>query len=84
METDEQLFQRFQPRLNEVTEAKAAEFFYSTHGIQSLNGKLSAIDAFTLVLATDSEQYGPYVLNAVSARALCRLLMEHGFGPVKS
>lgn len=81
---EEELFQKFLPKLTEVTEVKAAEFFYRSGGVLSVNGKTSGLDAFTFVLATGAETYGPFVLNSVAARGLCRILISNGFGPVQS
>ena len=79
--SDEELYQRFLPKLTEVTELSSANFYHDTGGVVSANGKRSALDAFTLVLATDEQEFGPFLLNAVAAQGLCRLLVEHGFGP---
>jgi hypothetical protein len=78
---EEGLLEKFRPKLTEMTEVQAAEFFYATGGVLSVNGKRSGLDAFSLVLATSTEKIGPYVLNNPSAKELCRLLIAEGFGP---
>jgi hypothetical protein len=77
-ETD---FKKYRPNLTEVTVVKAAEAYGRGDEILSLNGKPTALDSFILLLATDSETHGPYLLNSVCARELCALLIAGGFGP---
>jgi len=79
-ETD---FETFRPRITEVTVYHAASTFGQGGEILSLDGKRTAIDSFILQLATDNEVIGPYLLNATCARALCRLLIAEGFGPIE-
>jgi hypothetical protein len=79
--TDESDFKKYRPNLTEVTVIKAADAYGRGDEILSLNGKGAAIDAFILLLATDSETHGPYLLNSVCARELCGLLISEGFGP---
>jgi len=79
--TDESDFKKYRPNLTEVTVVKAAEEYGLGNEILSLNGQGTAIDAFILLLATDSETLGPYLMNVVCARALCALLLAEGFGP---
>jgi len=79
--TEESDFKKYQPALTEVTVVKAAETWGLGDEILSLNGKRTAIDAFILLLATDAETHGPYLMNATCARALCALLLAEGFGP---
>jgi hypothetical protein len=74
-------FEKYRPNLTEVTVAKAAEAYGCGDEILSLNGKRTAIDAFILLLATDDETHGPYLINVVCARELCALLLAEGFGP---
>jgi hypothetical protein len=79
--TDEYDFKKYRPNLTEVTVVKAAEAWGLGDEILSLNGKRTAIDAFILVLSTDDRTHGPYLMNAMCARALCALLLAEGFGP---
>ena len=82
--TDDSDFKKYRPNLTEVTIIKAAEVYGRGDEILSLNGKRTAIDAFILLLATDAETYGPYLMNVVCARELCALLLAEGFGPPAS
>jgi hypothetical protein len=79
--TDESDFIKYRPKITEVTGVKAAQAYGQGDEILSLNGKITAIDAFILLLATDAETHGPYLMNAVCARELCALLLTEGFGP---
>jgi hypothetical protein len=79
--TAESDFKKYRPKLTEVTVVKAAEAYGRGDEILSLNGKRTAIDAFILLLATDGETHGPYLMNVVCARELCALLQAEGFGP---
>jgi hypothetical protein len=79
--TEESDFRKYLPKITEVTVTEAAQSWGSGDDILSLNGKGTAIDAFILLLATDSELIGPYLLNATCARMLCALLVAEGFGP---
>ncbi len=78
---DEANFVRYRPSLTEVTVVQAAEAYGRGDEILSLNGKRTALDAFILLLATDAETHGPYLMNAACARELCALLVAEGFGP---
>jgi hypothetical protein len=79
--TEESDFKKYRPKLTEVTVLRAAEAWGRGDEILSLNGEPAALDAFILLLATDSETRGPYLLNSVCARELCALLIAGGFGP---
>jgi hypothetical protein len=79
--TDKSDFMKYRPNLTEVTVTKAAEAYGRGDEILSLNGKRTALDAFILLLANDTETQGPFLLNAVCARELCALLIAAGFGP---
>jgi hypothetical protein len=74
-------FKKYRPDLTEVTVVEAAEAWGRGDEILSLNEKRTAIDAFILLLATDAQTHGPYLMNGVWARELCRLLIAEGFGP---
>jgi len=82
--TEESDFTKYRPVLTEMTVVKAAEAFGRGDEILSLNGKGTAIDAFILMLATDADIHGPYLMNAMCARELCALLLAEGFGPPKA
>ena len=79
--TEESDFYKYRPNLTEVTVIDAAQVYGRGDDILSLNGKRTAIDAFILLLATDAETYGPYLMNATCARELSALLLAEGFGP---
>jgi hypothetical protein len=79
--TEESDFKKYRPNLTEVMTVKAAQAWGQGDEILSLNGKQTAVDAFILLLATDSETHGPYIMKGVCARALCALLLAEGFGP---
>jgi hypothetical protein len=82
--TEESDFQKYRPNLTEVTVVHAAQAWANGDEILSLNGKRTALSAFILLLATDSETHGPFVMQRVCARALCALLIAEGFGPPKA
>jgi hypothetical protein len=79
--TDESDFIKYRPAVTEVTVVHAAQAYGRGDEILSLNGKRTAIDAFMLLLANDSEVHGPYLMNSKCARELCALLLTEGFGP---
>lgn len=79
--TDQSDFINFRPKITEVTIVKAAQSWGQGDDILSLEGKRTALDAFILLMATDSEELGPFLLNAVCARELCARLLSEGFGP---
>jgi hypothetical protein len=78
---DETDFKKYRPNITEVTVVKAAEAYGRGDEILSLNGRRTGINAFILLLATDSETLGPYLLSSICARELCGLLISAGFGP---
>lgn len=78
---EEHLFQKFFPKITEVTSVEAARSWGEGAEIISLDGKRCGVNAFLLQLADDSQTIGPFVLNSVCARALCRRLIDEGFGP---
>jgi hypothetical protein len=80
---EESDFKKYRPIITEVTVAKTAEAFGLGDEIVSLSVRSAGIDALILLLATDSEERGPYLLNAVCARELCASLIAEGFGPKK-
>jgi hypothetical protein len=79
--TGESDFIKYRPQFTEVTVLEAAQAYGRGDEILSLNGKRKAIDAFVLLLSTDTHVHGPYLLNSVCARALCTILLSEGFGP---
>jgi hypothetical protein len=80
---EESDFKKYRPTITEATVVKAAEAFGLGGEIVSLSTRSAGIDAVILLLATDSELHGPYLLNAVCARELCASLLAEGFGPPK-
>jgi hypothetical protein len=79
--TEESDFEKYRPNITEVTVVAAAQAYGLGDDILSLNGRRVALDSFILLLATDAETHGPYLMNAVCARELCALLLAGGFGP---
>ena len=79
--TDDSDFAKYRPKVTEVTVVEAAQAYGRGDEILSLNGKRTAIDAFILLIANDTETFGPYLMNVVCARELCALLIAEGFGP---
>ena len=79
--TDEADFIKYKPNVTEVTVVDAARAYGSGDEILSLSGKRTAIDAFILLLSTDSEVRGPFLLNSVCARELSAILLSEGFEP---
>lgn len=74
-------FEKYRPKITEVTVVQAAEVYGRGDEILSLNGKRTALSAFILLLATDSATHGPFLMKAKCARELCALLVAEGFGP---
>jgi hypothetical protein len=79
--TEESDFKKYRRNLTEVTVVEAAAAWGRGDDIRSLNGKRTALSAFILLLATDADTLGPYLMNGVRARELCALLVAEGFGP---
>jgi hypothetical protein len=79
--TAESDFIKYRPNVTEVTVVEAAHAYGRGDEILSLNGQHTAIDAFILLLSTDADVHGPYLLNSKCARELCALLLSEGFGP---
>lgn len=79
--TEESDFKNYHPSITEVTVVQAVQSYGRGDEILSLNGKRTGIDAFILLLATDAETHGPFLLNRACARELCALLLAEGFGP---
>jgi hypothetical protein len=79
--TDQSDFEKYCPKLTEVTVVQAGQTYGRGDEILSLNGQRTALNAFILLLATDAETLRPYLLNGVCARELCALLVAEGFGP---
>jgi hypothetical protein len=79
--TEESDLRKYRPKLTEVTVVDAARAWGAGDEILSLNGKRTALDAFILLLATDSVTHGPFLMNSTCARELCALLVTEGFGP---
>lgn len=80
---DKIVFGEQKPAITEVTVVEAARIWSGGDGIISLNGRITGLDAFILMLATTDEEIGPFVVNSVCARELCSLLIAEGFGPTR-
>jgi len=78
---EESDFERYRPKITEATIMQAAEAYGRGGEILSLDGRRTALSAFILLLANDSETHGPFLMNAKCARELCALLVAEGFGP---
>lgn len=74
-------FETHFPKITETTIIDAVRVFGSGHQVVSLNGKATGLDAFVMMLATDSETAGPFLLTGFCARELCARLLAAGFGP---
>ena len=81
MTEEESDFKKYRPKVTELTSAQAAQHYGQGEEILSLNGKRVALSHFILMLATETEEFGPYLMNGVCARELCALLVAEGFGP---
>jgi hypothetical protein len=79
--SEESDLEKYRPAITEVTVVKAAEAWGRGDEILSVNGKETAIDAFILMLADDSQTHGPFLMRTACARELCALLVAAGFGP---
>lgn len=71
----------FQEKFPQFTENQAATFFRQHGEIVSVNARPGAPDLFLVAFASEGQQYGPMALNPIVARALCGLLIQHGYGP---
>lgn len=74
-------FDKFRPTITEVMVAQVASQFGAGGEVLSIDGKRTGLDAFIIQLASDSELFGPYLLNATTAKELCARLIAEGFGP---
>ncbi len=79
MDEDQQRFQRYFPEFTALTDLAGARSFGEGNEIMSLNSKRIALDGFMLLLATDSEVLGPFVMSATCARRLSSQLKDAGF-----
>jgi hypothetical protein len=79
--TEQSDFEKYRPQLTEAMVTRAAQAYGRGDEILSLNGQRTALNAFILLLATDAQTFGPYLMNGVCARELCGLLVAGGFGP---
>lgn len=70
--------EKYRPEITEMTILKAAQDWGAGNEIVSLNGRETALDSFVLVLATDGEALGPFLLNRSCARELYGLLEDAG------
>jgi hypothetical protein len=84
MDDDARLFEKYRPKITEVTVVDAAREYGEGNEIVSLAGQQTGLDAFILLLATDAETRGPFLLSAYVARELCAQLIAAGFGPSRT
>jgi hypothetical protein len=82
MEEDALRFEKYRPKITLAMVSKAAADYGEGNEIVSLEGQRTAIDAFILLLATDSETIGPYLFSHHVARQLCAVLIDADFGPL--
>jgi hypothetical protein len=78
---DQANLSKYRPKITEATVVESAQAYGIGDETLSVNGKRTAIDAFILMLATDAETHGPFLMNATCARELCAILITEGFGP---
>ncbi len=80
MTEDEKLFKENLPKF---TDTEAANLWGQFGRIISLAGRDGPLPGTYLVLFVSEEgvKAGPLVLNRVVSRALCKLLLDGGFGP---
>jgi hypothetical protein len=80
MTDDQNLFQDRHPTF---TDADARKFYDTSGQFVSVDGRRVGLDSFAIQFATNFRMHGPFVMNATTARALCRILIENDFGPVQ-
>lgn len=81
MTEDAELFQAKFPEFTEASSVEAKEFWDANGQFVSVDGRGVALNGFAVQFATQFRKHGPFVMNETTARALCRLLIESGFGP---
>lgn len=81
MSEEKRLFQKHQPVITEVMVVRAARDWDEGNEILSLATRSAGIDSIILLLATDAELRGPFLLTPLCARELCARLLAAGFGP---
>ena len=79
--SEEARFERHRPEITEPMIVKLAQDESTGGEIISLNGRGVALSLFALLMTDGYELHGPFVLNRVSAQALCKLLIAAGFRP---
>lgn len=78
---DARLFKKYQPTITEPIAVRAASDYAAGNEIMSLATRRAGIDGVILLLATDSEVIGPFVMSRLCARELCARLLAEGHGP---
>jgi hypothetical protein len=79
MNDDEKLFQK---RLPNFTDTDAALLWSEFGTVVSMDGRPGPLfDTFLVKFVAERTDCGPLVLNQTVARALCGLLIRHGYGP---
>lgn len=72
----------FREKLPKFTDAEAADLFYKFGEIVSVEGRDGPLGSFLVSFASEKGlTAGPLALNSLVARALCKLLLDGGFGP---
>jgi hypothetical protein len=82
MNEREVLFRTKRPQINPV---EALELIGEHGEIVSMGGREAALGLFLVVFVSEKDtKVGPLALNPVVARELCKLLVDHGFGPERT
>jgi hypothetical protein len=73
----------FEAKRPQFTEYEAHELWQKYGEIVSVDGRPAALDSFLVTFVSENDMTaGPLGLNPVVARALCKLLIDNGYGPV--
>jgi hypothetical protein len=79
MNEREVLFRKKRPQIDPT---EAAQMIREHGEIVSMGGREAAGDLFLLTFVSEKDtEAGPLPLNPVVARELCKLLIDHGYGP---
>ena len=72
----------FREKLPKFTDAQAAELCHQHGQIVSMDGREAPLDTFLVMFMSEKDLgVGPLVLDPLVARRLCKLLLDHGYGP---
>jgi|SRR5580704_12906473 hypothetical protein len=73
----------FEAKRPQFTDYEAHELWQKYGEIVSVDGRPAALDSFLVTFLSENDMTaGPLALNSVVARALCKLLIDNGYGPV--